>query len=297
VDKLTAEFPDVEFTPVPKEGDLDDLAADVLLTTAIGGPRLDEVLDLGVRWVHTIGTGVDRFPLDALRPGQVLTCSRGASAVPISEWVLAVMLAFEKQLPETWIDVKPSNWYRADLGGLHGRRLAILGMGSIGTEVARRANAFGMQIRGLRRTSRSLDVDGVESVTDAKAAVDDAHHVVIAAPLTEATRHLVDADLLAAMRPGVHIVNIARGGLVDQDALRVALDDGHVGRATLDVVDPEPLPEGHWLYDHPRVRLSPHISWSMPESNDLLYETFRSNLGHWLRDEPLEGTVDVAAGY
>jgi phosphoglycerate dehydrogenase-like enzyme len=99
------------------------------------------------------------------------------------------------------------------------------------------------------------------------------------------------------MGPGVHLVNIARGGLVDQDALRVALDSGHIGRATLDVADPEPLPEGHWLYDDPRVRLSPHISWSMPESNDLLYETFRSNLHHWLRGEPLEGVVDVDAGY
>jgi phosphoglycerate dehydrogenase-like enzyme len=297
VESLAAEFPDVEFAPVPKEGELDGLDAEVLLTTAIGGPRLDEVLDLGVRWVHTIGTGVDRFPLGALRPDQVLTCSRGASAVPISEWVLAVMLAFEKQLPETWASVTPTNWYRADLGGLHGRTLAVLGMGSIGTEVALRARAFGMRIRGLRRTPRADGIDGVDYVTTAREAVHDAHHVVVAAPLTDATYHLVDAELLAAMTPGVHIVNIARGGLIDQDALRTALDDGHVGRATLDVADPEPLPEGHWLYDHPRVRLSPHISWSMPESNDLLYATFRANLRHWLGDEPLEGVVDVGAGY
>jgi phosphoglycerate dehydrogenase-like enzyme len=297
VDALVAAFPDVEFTPVPGEGDLGHLEADVLLTTAIGGPRLDEVLDLGVRWVHTIGTGVDRFPLEALRPGQVLTCSRGASAVPISEWVLAVMLAFEKQLPEMWTGIDPTRWYRADLGGLHNRRLAILGMGSIGNEVARRARAFDMEVRGLRRTIRNADIDGVESVTSAVAAVDGAHHVVIAAPLTEETHHLVDGALLAAMRPGVHIVNIARGGLVDQDALRVALDSGQVARASLDVADPEPLPVGHWLYDHPGVRLSPHISWSMPESNDLLYETFRANLARWMRDEPLDGTVDVDAGY
>jgi phosphoglycerate dehydrogenase-like enzyme len=297
VDSLVAEFPDVDFAPVPKEGDLGGLDAEILLTTAIGGPRLDEVLDLGVRWVHTIGTGVDRFPLDALRPGQVLTCSRGASAVPISEWVLAVMLAFEKQLPETWASVTPANWYRADLGGLYGRTLAVLGMGSIGTEVARRARAFGMHIRGLRRTPRPDGFDGVDYVPTPAEAVEGAHHVVIAAPLTEATRHLVDAELLAAMTPGVHLVNIARGGLVDQDALCSALDRGHVGRATLDVADPEPLPEGHWLYDHPRVRLSPHVSWSMPESNDLLYATFRANLRHWLHGEPLEGVVDVAAGY
>jgi phosphoglycerate dehydrogenase-like enzyme len=150
---------------------------------------------------------------------------------------------------------------------------------------------------GLRRTMRGSDVDGVVSVTSAKEAVDGAHHVVVAAPLTDETRHLVDAELLASMREGVHLVNIARGGLVDQDALRVALDSGHVARASLDVTEPEPLPAGHWLYDHPRVRLSPHISWSMPESNDLLYSTFRENLARWLRGEPLEGVVDLGAGY
>jgi phosphoglycerate dehydrogenase-like enzyme len=167
-------------------------------------------------------------------------------------------------------------------------------MGSIGTEVARRARAFGMEVQALRRTARASDIDGVVSVRDARSAVEGAHHVVIAAPLTDETRHLVDADLLAAMRPGVHIVNIARGGLVDQDALRVALDTDHVARASLDVADPEPLPEGHWLYDHPHVRLSPHISWSMPESNDLLYTTFRTNLARWLAGRP-EYAVDIAS--
>jgi phosphoglycerate dehydrogenase-like enzyme len=92
-------------------------------------------------------------------------------------------------------------------------------------------------------------------------------------------------------------VNIARGSLVDQDALRIALDEGRVARASLDVVDPEPAPAGHWMYEHPRVRLSPHISWSMPESNDLLYATFRDNLARWKAGEQLDGVVDVTAGY
>jgi phosphoglycerate dehydrogenase-like enzyme len=297
VDGLAATFPDVEFLRVPAEGELGGFGAEILLTTAIGGPRLDEVLDCGVRWVHTIGTGVDRFPLHMLREGQVLTCSRGASATPISEWVLAVMLAFEKQIPEVWSDVSPARWFQADLGGLHGRRLGVLGMGAIGTEVARRALAFDMDVRGLRRSTRPPDLAGVHAVATASEAVADAHHVVIAAPLTDATRHLVDGRLLAMMRPGAHVVNVARGGLVDQDALRDALDAGHIARASLDVTDPEPLPEGHWMYDHPRVRLSPHISWSMPESNGLLYKTFRTNLDRWLRDDPLEGVVDVQLGY
>jgi phosphoglycerate dehydrogenase-like enzyme len=173
----------------------------------------------------------------------------------------------------------------------------VLGLGSIGVEVARRALAFGMEVRGLRRSVRPAEIDAIEVVADARAAVEGARHVVIAAPGTAETRHLVDAELLAAMQPGVHLVNIARGSLIDQDALRVALDAGHVARASLDVADPEPLPAGHWMYEHPGIRLSPHISWSMPESDDLLYDTFRANLTRWLAGEPLEGAVDIAAGY
>ncbi len=125
----------------------------------------------------------------------------------------------------------------------------------------------------------------------------EADHLVLTAPATEATRHLVDAAALAVVKPGVHLVNIARGSLVDQDALRAALDDGRVAMASLDTVDPEPLPDGHWMYDHPGVRLTPHISWSMPGALDHLYDSFLGNLVRRSRGEPLHGTVDVAAGY
>jgi phosphoglycerate dehydrogenase-like enzyme len=121
--------------------------------------------------------------------------------------------------------------------------------------------------------------------------------VVVAAPATPQTLHLLDADAFAAFKPGVHLVNIARGALVDQDALRSALDDGRVARASLDVVDPEPLPAGHWLYSHPKVRLSPHISWSSPGTIERTVELFADNLRRWREGRPLHGVVDVAAGY
>jgi phosphoglycerate dehydrogenase-like enzyme len=210
------------------------------------------------------------------------------------------MLAFTKRLPDSWIHeppAPPARWHRAQLEGLYGRRLAVLGLGSIGVEIARRALAFGMEVRGLRRTMRPSPLEGCEIVTDAFAAVDGADHVVIAAAATDETRGLVDKALLDAMKPGVHLVNIARGGLVDEDALHGALDSGQVATASLDAVTPEPLPEGHWLYAHPRVRLSPHISWSMPESNELLVDTFRTNLRRYLAGKPLDGVVDVQRGY
>jgi phosphoglycerate dehydrogenase-like enzyme len=122
-------------------------------------------------------------------------------------------------------------------------------------------------------------------------------HVVIAAPATPATRHLVDAAAFSAMREGVHLVNIARGSIVDQEALVDALDTGKVALATLDVVDPEPLPAGHVLYSHPKVRLSPHVSWSGPGTAPMTLQLFVDNLQRYAAGEPLTDVVDVAEGY
>ena len=105
------------------------------------------------------------------------------------------------------------------------------------------------------------------------------------------------ADAFAAVKPGVHVVNIARGTLIDQDALRTALDDDRVAMASLDVCDPEPLPAGHWLYEHPKVRLSAHISWSSPDLYNRILELFIDNLRRYLANEPLEGVVDPVEGY
>jgi len=297
-ERLRLTFPDVEFIEIPGEGELaPDVTGDALFTLAFGSPNLEHVLDRGVRWVHTLGTGVDRFPLDKIRDDVVLTCSRGASAIPISEWVLAVMLAYEKQLPDAWLLDVPRHWHLAELGGLFERTLAIIGLGGIGGAIADRALPFGMRVIGYRRTSAPPPRPEIEVATTLEDALADADHVVLCAPATPDTYHMIDADAFAAMKPGVHLVNIARGTLVDQDALRVALDDEIVGMASLDTVDPEPLPEGHWMYVHPGVRLSPHISWSMPGSTDLLVQTFVDNLESFLADEELVGVVDPAAGY
>jgi phosphoglycerate dehydrogenase-like enzyme len=99
------------------------------------------------------------------------------------------------------------------------------------------------------------------------------------------------------VKPGIHLVNIARGALIDQDALRVALDDDRVAMATLDTVDPEPLPAGHWMYDHPKVRLSAHVSWYEPQIQRVALDIFIDNLGRFVRGEPLREVVDPAEGY
>jgi phosphoglycerate dehydrogenase-like enzyme len=287
--------PGADVVAVPGDRPLDpDVTGDVLLATQ-SSPALAN-LPPTIPWVHVFGTGVDDVP-DEVFIDRVVTCSRGAGAVPISEFVLATMLAFEKDLPGVWKPEPPKHWGLAQLGGLHGRRLAVLGLGGIGSEVARLGLAFGMHVRGLRRTESPSDLAGVELVTDPVRLVTGANHVVVAAPATPRTFHIVDDELLAAMRAGVHLVNIARGALVDQEALRAALDSGHVARASLDTCDPEPLPAGHWLYTHPRVRLSPHISWSSPAMADRIIELFLDNLRARAAGQPLAGVVDPVERY
>lgn len=298
LDKARQAHPDLDWIHVPEKGSLPPEArGEVLLTQTWGAPNSADVMQRGVRWVHTFGTGVNRYPFDTLGEAR-LTCSRGASAVPISEWTLAMMLLFAKRLPDEFVSEPPERWNVTEmLGGLHGARLAILGFGGIGQAIAQRALAFGMEVVACRRTRAPSPIDAVRVVETAAEAVVDADHVVVAAPATPETRHLVNADLLARMKPGVHLVNIARGSLVDQDALQAALESGHVARASLDTVSPEPLPAGHWLYTHPQVRLSPHISWSGPAAFDGLIDPFIENLRRYQAGEPLIHQVDVELGY
>lgn len=277
----------------------DDVRGEVLWTRHDGGPNFDELIERGVRWVQTMGTGVDAFPVERVGD-RTLACSRGASAVMISEWVLAHMLAAVKSIPGEWLDAPPAggwNSTRARIRGLAGETVVIVGTGGIGSRIARLCLAFEMRVVGVRRRDLPAPVEGMEMSTDLRGAVADADHLVIAAPATAATRHLVDADVLAAAKPGLHLVNIARGTLVDQDALRRALDDGQVSLASLDTVDPEPLPEGHWLYDHERVRLTPHTSWAGPGAMTAMVAAFVTNYHHYRAGEPLEGVVDPAHGY
>jgi phosphoglycerate dehydrogenase-like enzyme len=295
--QIAEAFPDVDVRAIGTGDSLeDDAEGDVLVTSFWFAEDLPTLVGRGVRWVHNFGTGVDKFPFDLLGPDQVLTCSRGAGAEPISEWVITQMLAFEKKLPASWVTEPPENWNLADLGTLRGRNVGIIGFGGIGQAVARRVLPFGSTVQAYRRRPIPTEMD-VEIVDDLLAMAAWADHLVITAPATPETHHLVGPDVLDVLGPGAHIVNIARGELIDQDALLTALDDGRVALASLDTVTPEPLPDGHWMYGHPQVHLSAHISWSSPERHDRILGVFLEELARWEAGEPLECVVDVAAGY
>jgi phosphoglycerate dehydrogenase-like enzyme len=298
-DLVRATYPDVELIEYSGGDPPDGLQADAFFGGYMGWEDIVRWLDAGgVQWVQLSGTGVDNVPPDVFA-GRTVTCARGASAVPISEWVLAAMLAWTKRFPETFLSEPPKYWNFPipPLDRLEGSTVALVGLGGIGESVARRALAFGMHVRAMRRTATPTPIAEVEIVTTLDELLPGAQHVVLAAPATAKTRHLLDADAFGLMTPGVHLVNIARGALVDQDALRAALDDGTVAMATLDTVDPEPLPAGHWLYDHPSVRLTAHVSWYTPELQQAAVEIFVENIGRHQRGEPLLHVVDATEGY
>jgi phosphoglycerate dehydrogenase-like enzyme len=290
-DQIRAAVPEVDVVDLGPDSDPAEVTGDVLFGG--WGPRSYEY---DVPWVQLSGTGVDKVPPELLR-GRVVTCARGASAVPISEFVLGAMLAFEKRFPDVWLREPPEHWNFAKLGGLKDRTVGIVGFGGIGVAVAQRALPFGMRVLAHRRTDAPSPLDGVEMSTSLEAVLAASDHLVLAVPLTPRTEHLLDTDAFARVKPGIHLVNIARGRLVDQDALRVALDDERVAMATLDTVDPEPLPAGHWLYSHPKVRVSAHISWASHLGMGSTVELFVENLRRRVAGEPLQDVVDAEQGY
>jgi phosphoglycerate dehydrogenase-like enzyme len=293
--RLREVVPDTEVVVTP--GDVvGTRGAEIVVTFGRDRDELARLLTAGTQWVHLLSTGVDDCALDVVGE-QVVTCSRGASAEAISEFVLATMLAYVKRLPEVWLDEPPARWNMASLEPLAGKTLGLVGVGAIGSEVARRAHAFDMRVLGYRRTAAPAPHPGIELVSSLPELLSQSDHVVVAAPATPDTYRMIDADALAVIKPGAHFVNIARGSLVDQDALIAALDDGRVARASLDVVDPEPLPAGHPLYTHPSVRLSAHISWATPTTTRRMIEIFGENVYRYRAGEPLWGVVDLSAGY
>jgi phosphoglycerate dehydrogenase-like enzyme len=191
----------------------------------------------------------------------------------------------------------PAEWNQAPLGRIAGTTVGLVGLGAIGTAVARRALALGMRVIAARRRRLPSPITGVELLDPLEAVVAEADHLLLALPATDATRSLIDADVLRHAKPSAHIINVARGSVLDQEALIGALDAGRLGFATLDVTEPEPLPADHPLWRHPRVRLTPHVSSNYTAVRQLLFDKITADLDLFIRGESPSDVVDVIAGY
>jgi phosphoglycerate dehydrogenase-like enzyme len=239
-----------------------------------------------VRWVQTVTAGVDRvaaaLPADRT---PVLTNAQGVFDVPIAEMVLAYMLVIAKRVPDLLAQQRDHMWHMLRLLELSGMTAGIVGLGSIGSEVARRCKALGMRVLATRRHpgNGSEYADEVLAPDRLSHLLAASHFVVIAAPLTPETRAMIGAPQLREMRDDAWLINIARGGIVDQPALVAALRERWIAGAALDVFDEEPLPDDSPLWDMENVIVTPHNAWSTPHFKEREAELFLDNLARYLR--------------
>jgi len=220
---------------------------------------------LSLSWVHSIQAGVDRFPADRFRERDVvLTNSTGVHGDAIGESVAGYVLALARRIHTHVADQQRREWSRPDWDEawtVAGERACVVGLGGLGRGIVDRLTGLGLRVVGVRRTpTPEPGVERVYPPADLQTAVADARFVVLAVPLTEETRGMVDADVLDAMAADAYLVNVARGPVVDEDALVAALRDGTIAGAALDVFETEPLPAESPLWDMDEVIVSPHCS-------------------------------------
>ncbi len=251
-----------------------------------------------LRWLHLFNTGTDHPVFQRfVERGVTVTNSPGANAGPIAQSALAGLLMLARQFPRFREAQRAREWLTHDQvrapQDLSEQTLVVIGVGAIGSEIARLARAFGLHVIGVRRSVRRADDPVDEMVTPAGLArvLPRAHWLALACPLTEQTRGLVDAEALALLPPGAALLNVARGSLVDERALVAALASGRLAGAYLDVFETEPLPQDSPLWGLPGVIVTPHASSLSAGSRARQAEIFLVKLERWARKQPLGDVV------
>jgi D-3-phosphoglycerate dehydrogenase len=252
------------------------------------------------RWVQLPFAGIERFvAAGVIDPGRTWTCAKGIYGPATAELALTLILASARELPR---HLRSKTWIRnADLHAtrrLAGGTVLIVGTGGIGTALAPMLEPLGPRILAANRSGKPLaGADRTVAIGDIHALLPEADWVVLAAPLTPETKGLIDAKALKVVKPGAWIVNVARGGLVDTEALLDALREGRLGGAALDVTDPEPLPDDHPLWNMENVIVTSHAANTFAMAIPDLRELVKRNVKRFAAGEELEGLVDVKLGY
>lgn len=245
-------------------------------------------------WLHTMSAGVDSPVFTSfLERGAQLTTSSGSSAPPIARSVMMYLLALARDLPRMMRAQGAGEWAPQRWTELEGQRVAVVGYGPIGQEVVRLTSTFGIQPVIVRRAARGDEPCEVRPLSDLRSAVADVDALVLALPLNDDTRGLVDADVIGSLPSHAFVVNVGRGELIDQEALVAALAAGQLGGAGLDVTTPEPLPADHALWTLPNVIITPHNSGSTDGTARRANECFFMNLEARANGKPLVNEVTL----
>jgi D-2-hydroxyacid dehydrogenase (NADP+) len=308
VDDLRRAFPQHTFLDAWDRESLRELLpqADVAFTPFVDRDVFPRATRL--RWVQSPAAGVGSlmFP-ELLASGVIVTSARGIRARSIAEHVIGVTIALARQLPLAMRAQVQHRWVQDELEGpassvrsLQGLRMGILGLGAIGSEVATLASALGLRVTATRRRPDAPVPAGVDKVWPSDRLLDvlaDSDVIVLALPHTPGTKQLIGARELDAMKRGAILVNVARGKLLDDEAVVAALRDGRLGGAALDVFTREPLDASSPYWDLPNVIVTPHTAGAMRDYWTPLVSLFIENLGRFERGEPLVNVVDKQLGY
>ena len=247
-----------------------------------------------VKWMHTFSAGVDSpFFVQLMERGVRLTNSSGATASPIAQTTVLYMLALSRNVRAWFQHQEKHEWARQEFAELDGARLAVLGMGPIGIEIARLGVALNMNVEAIRRTPTGSEPCPTFSFDQLPRVLAHADWVAVALPLTDDTRQIFDTKTFAIMKPGAHFINVGRGELVDEDALIAALQSGHLAGAALDVFATEPLPADSPLWDMDNVIITPHSSSASAQSGLRSEDIFVKNLARYVAGEPLLNEVNL----
>ena len=304
---LYAKFPEVEFV---RARNIDEAAQLIVDVDACFSSRLTaEMIPTAqkLKWVHSPAAAVEGLlPLPELEQrGVMITNSKGVQAIPIAEHVIGGILMLSRKFDRTFAAQREKQWIQNDLPNdwpwlLHGKRMTIVGLGTIGIEIAKRAHAFGVHVTGVRKNpnqEKPPSVDEVFGTDQLNRALVECDMLVLSAPGVASTHRMIGAEQIALMNRGALLVNVARAGIVDDAAMRSALESGQLGGAVLDVFEHEPLDVSDGLWTMRNVIVTPHSSGFRESHWDEVSALFSENLRRYLRGEPLLNPVDASAGY
>lgn len=269
------------------KADLDARLHEIELLLLGRPPRLDWSRATQLKLIHVAGAGVDPlFPADGLRAEVVVSNCRGAHADAVRDHVLALLLAFARDLPRAWVQQRAKEWSGYPSKSLTGQTVCVVGLGEIGRRVAAALGALGMRVVGVNRTGKACAAARVVyPVEHLPMAVSEADYVVLCLPLTSSTRRLFDARVLDLLTQQCVLINVARGGIVDEHELESRLRAGRLRGAALDVLEREPLPKDSSLWSCPGLLLTPHCAGYTPEYFASVGAAFIDALRHVQRGE------------
>jgi phosphoglycerate dehydrogenase-like enzyme len=281
---------------------LDDLLAEAEVIFGLRFPQDLITRAPKLKWIQIMSAGVNRFlDTEMVESPVTMTNVSGIHATQIGEFVLGLMLMFVKQAPLCFQLKQEKQWGRLTLTELRSKTVGIVGLGSIGREVARLAKAFDMRVlatrRSAKRVGRARYIDIMFPLNQLRELLVESDFVVLALPLTPETGKFIGEEELRTMKSTAYLINIARGGVVDEEALIRALEEHWIAGAGLDVFTTEPLPTDSRLWELPNVILSPHISGSAEDNTVRATELFLENLRRYLNGEKLFNVVDKKKGY